>query len=162
MKIGIRKAGTCDVAALVKLNGQVQSLHAALYPGDFKPKVDDDELADFMISVMEQDENRILIAEIDEIAVGYVWLEIKNCPETALTFARRVVFLQQICVNSGHRRRGIGSALLIQIEQFAKEDGADEILLGTWSSNEIAQGFFRSRGFEPFTILMRKHPPSAS
>jgi ribosomal protein S18 acetylase RimI-like enzyme len=157
VKLDIRTADPSDVKALVRLNRQVQSLHAALYPNDFKANVDDDELSEFILATMDQYGNRIAIAEIAGNAVGYVWFEVRNRPETALTFAKRTVFLQQICISSDNRRQKIGSALMRHVEQFATKENADEIILGAWSSNETARSFFPSCGFEAFTILLRKH-----
>lgn len=156
VKLDIRTADSSDVKALVRLNRQVQSLHAALYPNDFKANVDDDELSEFILATMDQYDNKVAIAEIEDRAVGYIWFEVRNSPETVLTFARRIVFLQQICVEADHRRHRIGAALLQHMEHFATQDFADEIVLGTWSSNEVAQAFFRSCGYEAFTLFMRK------
>jgi ribosomal protein S18 acetylase RimI-like enzyme len=154
--IEIRRLNTSDLRALVGLNDEVQSLHAALYPRDFKRIVDAEELHRFMASIMDREENKVALACVAGVDAGYIWFEIQNRPETPFTFAKRRVFLHHICVASDHRRRGVASALMRYMDACSKENDAVEMVLETWSLNEDAHAFFRSCGFERHRIVMRK------
>jgi ribosomal protein S18 acetylase RimI-like enzyme len=71
-------------------------------------------------------------------------------------FAKRRLFLQQLCVDGDHRRHGVASALMDHAARLARENSVEEIALDTWSANGTAQSFFHARGFEPYMALMRK------
>ena len=156
MRIETRIADASDVDALARLNGQAQRLHATLYPKDFKTQVNEAELRSFLRAALARDGTRWLVAEIEGSAVGYAWLEVQIRPETPFRFAKRRLFLHQLCVDGDHRRHGVASALMDHAARLARENAVEEIALDTWSANGTAQSFFRARGFEPYMALMRK------
>jgi len=53
----------------------------------------------------------------------------------------------ELLVDEGHRRRGIGSALMRRAKRHAKEVGARMVVLETQSCNVGAIEFYRSHGF---------------
>jgi hypothetical protein len=46
MTVTIRNAVDADLDALIRLNAQVQELHAQVYPADFKSLTDEGEVRD--------------------------------------------------------------------------------------------------------------------
>ena len=65
MTVTFRNAVDADLAALIRLNAQVQRLHAQVYPADFKSLTDEGEVRDFLASVMRQTDHTILLAQLD-------------------------------------------------------------------------------------------------
>ena len=55
------------------------------------------------------------------------------------------------------RRAGVGRALMEAAENFARDDGAAEILLETADDNMIAQALFESRGWR-LEVAERHYP----
>ena len=55
--------------------------------------------------------------------------------------------LQRIAVAPTHRRTGVASALLAEVERLAARDGATRLLLEVREDNATAAGFYRARGF---------------
>jgi diamine N-acetyltransferase len=159
MTVTIRNAVDADLDALIKLNAQVQRLHAQVYPADFKSLTDEGEVRDFLRSVMRWTDHTILIAQVDGAVVGYAWIEIQDRPQTPFTWAKKRVFLHHICVDSGHRRLGIGSALITKVEERALAAGIGEFALDMWSLNGTAQEFFKSRGLKSYRLFFRKQVP---
>jgi ribosomal protein S18 acetylase RimI-like enzyme len=156
MTVTIRNAVDADLGALIRLNAQVQRLHAQVYPADFKSSTDEGEVREFFVSALRQTDHTILLAQVDGAAVGYAWFEIQDRPQTPFTWPRKRVFLHHICVDSGHRRLGIGSALITRVEERALAGGIGEFALDMWPINDTAQAFFKSCGLETYRIFLRK------
>ena len=156
MTVIIRNAVDADLDALIKLNAQVQRLHAQLYPADFKSLTDEREVRDFLVSTMRQTNHTILLAQVDVAVVGYAWFEIQDRPQTAFTWPKKRVFLHHICVDSGHRRLGVGSALITRVEERALAGRIGEFALDMWLLNDTAEAFFKSCGLETYRLFLRK------
>jgi hypothetical protein len=77
MTVTIRNAVGADLDALIRLNVQLQRLHAQVYPADFKSSTDEGEVRDFSTSVMRRTDHTILLAQVDGAVVGYAWIEIQ-------------------------------------------------------------------------------------
>jgi ribosomal protein S18 acetylase RimI-like enzyme len=156
MTVTIRTAVDADLGALIKLNAQVQKLHAQVYPTDFKSSTDEGEVRDFLASVMRQTDHTILLALVDGAVAGYAWFKIQHRPQTPFTWAKKRVFLHHIGVDSGRRRLGIGSALITQVEERARAAGIGEVALDMWSLNDTAQAFFKACGMQTYRLFLRK------
>jgi ribosomal protein S18 acetylase RimI-like enzyme len=156
MTITIRNAVDADLDALIRLNAQMQRLHARAYPADFKSLTDEGEVREFLVSAMRQTGHTILLAQVDCAIVGYAWIEIQDRPQTPFTWPKKRVFLHHICVDSGHRRLGVGSALITRVEERTLAGGIGEVALDMWSLNDTAQAFFKSCGMETYRLFLRK------
>jgi ribosomal protein S18 acetylase RimI-like enzyme len=156
MTVTIRNAVDADLDPLIRLNTQVQELHAQVYPADFKSLTDEGEVRDFLASVIRRTDHTILLAQVDGAVVGYAWFEIQDRPQTPFTWPMKRVFLHHICVDSGHRRLGVGSALIIRVEERALAGGIGEFALDMWLLNDTAQAFFKSRGLQTYRLFLRK------
>jgi diamine N-acetyltransferase len=156
MTVTIRNAVDADLDALIRLNAQLQRLHAQVYPADFKSLADEGEVRDFLVSAMRRSDHTILLAQVDGTIVGYAWFEIQDRPQTPFTWPKKSVFLHHICVDSGHRRLGVGSALINRVEERALAGSIGEFALDMWSLNETAQAFFKSCGLKPYRLFLRK------
>jgi ribosomal protein S18 acetylase RimI-like enzyme len=156
MTVTIRNAVDADLGALIRLNAQMQRLHAQFYPADFKSVTDEDEVRDFLLSAMRQTDHTILLAQVDGGIVGYAWFEIQGRPQTPFSWPRKRVFLHHICVDSGHRRLGVGSALITRVEEHALAGGIGEFALDMWPLNDTAQAFFKACGLQTYRIFLRK------
>jgi ribosomal protein S18 acetylase RimI-like enzyme len=108
MTVTVRNAVDADLDALIRLNTQLQRLHAQVYPADFKSLTDERDVRDFLLSAMRQTDHTILVAQIDGAVVGYAWIEIQDRPQTPFSWAKKRAFLHHICVDSGRRRLGVG------------------------------------------------------
>lgn len=152
----IRTASLWDAGLLASLNRDVQRMHARMEPGVFKADTDDAEVAAFFAARLARPEDHLRIFENADGPVGYVWFEVQERAETPLTLARRRIYVHHLSVREDARRRGIASALMDHVEGEALARGIVNIALDTWAANAAAQGFFASRGFVPFNILLGK------
>jgi ribosomal protein S18 acetylase RimI-like enzyme len=148
----VRPASKADIDALVRLNDAVQSLHAELYPDQFKQRLDPAALRAFFAAHL----SAIALAELDGAPVGYVWREAQSRPETPFSPARPRLYVHHLAVTAQARRRGVGSALMGYVEQDAARQGLSEIALDVRTQNRVALAFFQARGFAGTSATLQK------
>lgn len=85
-----------------------------------------------------------ILAEINNHIVGFAAVRI--VPTVFYTTPHAE--LTELFVEESHRRKGIGQALITHVEQFARENGASELVVLTGSDNEASQALYRGMGFE--------------
>jgi ribosomal protein S18 acetylase RimI-like enzyme len=150
--VTIRRARDDDVSLLLELNREVQVLHAAAEPRQFKPVVTD--LAPFAVLVSDP-ETYAFIAEVGGEAAGYCVCKVLRRPDGPFSYAATAVYVDQMAVLSAYQRRGVGAAMIERAKSLATEVGADWIDLEVWSFNSGAQQFYAAQGFAPAKYRMR-------
>lgn len=85
------------------------------------------------------------VAEHNERIIGIVgcFMEFGNCK------------LVHMAVLKGYRRKGIGSALLAKVKEFARKNNANKIWLDTSSRLKESIEFYRKKGFRSVGELKR-------
>jgi ribosomal protein S18 acetylase RimI-like enzyme len=150
--VTIRRARDDDVTLLLELNREVQALHAAAEPRQFKPVVT--ELAPFA-ALVDDPETYAFIAEVGGEAIGYCVCKVMSRPEGPFSYALTIVYIDQMAVLSAYQRHGVGAALIERAKSLAAEVGATRIDLEVWSFNSGAQGFYAAQGFVPSKHRLR-------
>jgi ribosomal protein S18 acetylase RimI-like enzyme len=150
--VTIRRARDDDVALLLELNREVQALHAAAEPRQFKPVVTD--TAPFAALVNDLDAYAF-IAEVGAGAAGYCVCKVMRRLEGPFSYAATIVYIDQMAVLSAYQRHGVGAALIERAKALAAEVGATRIDLEVWSFNTGAQSFYAAQGFVPYKQRLR-------
>ena len=109
---------------------------------DFAASFFDEMLVDLTVT--------IFIAEEDGQALGCMLCKLVERPENPFTRAMRYLLVDQISVRPATQGGGIGTALMAQAENLAKELGVSRIQLDSWGFNTGAHIFFKKVGFEIF------------
>ncbi|HEY8947488.1 MAG TPA: GNAT family N-acetyltransferase [Rhizomicrobium sp.] len=121
------------------------------------PPVAEEHLAR-LIKYLEDHEGRIFIAEDANGAalgwgvVGAYMGEIFIVPEE-----RNYAYIFELFVVEAMRGKGIGRALIVACEDWAKAEGFKTIQIGVLSRNESAAGLYRSAGYADYAIELRKY-----
>jgi GNAT superfamily N-acetyltransferase len=103
-----------------------------------------------------------LVAEVAGEAVGQAYAKLHEPVTDAAVHVlrdagRRRAYLEYMAVQAQYQRQGIGSRLLEAIEQWARENGAELISLGTnLRSNFGAIEFYERHGYEKHAVILRK------
>ncbi len=156
MSLRIVTATPSDLPELVRLNLEVQRLHARLSPDVFLQDCDERELADFWGERLGETQSRVRLAKLDDRAAGYVWFEIQDRPRTLFKLPRRRIYVHHIGVSALHRRMGVGVALLNDVEAAARDLGIPDLELDASAANAVAMSFFERRGYRRRYIVMSK------
>ncbi|MGZ5007398.1 MAG: GNAT family N-acetyltransferase [Methylobacter sp.] len=134
----ITPAAVSDIPALCELLTILFSQEA-----EFKP--DHDEQSRGLARIIGNPEiGLIVVARQDGRVVGMV--NLLYTISTAL--GDRVALLEDMIVSPAARGSGVGSRLLEQAIQIARQNGCKRITLLTDRGNEPAQRFYRKHGFD--------------
>lgn len=137
----VRRATPGDAAALVELGRAVSSEPEGwlITEGDWRDLADERR---YLRAVRRSPHAAVFVAETSAGVVGRLSLARDSHP------ASRHVADVGLMVAAGHRRRGIGSALLEQAVEWAREAGIEKLELHVFPYNEPAIRLYEGFGFE--------------
>lgn len=99
-------------------------------------------------AVIAEPNVRLSIAEVDDSVVGYV---LANCHKTFFANGP-VCWVEELMVSTSFRRAGIGSELIGDIEEWARQQGAVFVSLATRRAAE----FYRSLNYQESASYFKK------
>lgn len=150
----IRAMETRDYRAYCALLSEVHGMHAGNRPDIFKEVLVLPGEADF--SQMISDEKCVcLAAEADGEVVGMCLMEIRM-PRAAHVHHRQIGYIDDLCVRSDMRGRGIGSKLYEAMKERARELGLVRMELMVWAFNERAKRFYERLGMNVRSCTMEE------
>ena len=153
--MNIRFAEEKDIPQMIDLLKQVGQVHHEARPDLFRAGAQKyDEAA---LKRLLADPNRPIIAGVEEDKmIGYAFCilqEIKNDP---VLCDRRVLYIDDLCVDENHRGRGIAGALYRRALELARELSCDAVTLNVWWGNDNALRFYENCGLQRQKIGMEK------
>ncbi|QUQ63048.1 GNAT family N-acetyltransferase [Kutzneria sp. CA-103260] len=95
----------------------------------------------------------ILLARADAGPAGHLVGRLRT---SELRPGARVAVLESMRVAERSRRAGVGSALVAEFTEWAAENSATEFRVTAFAANEAAIAFYRSHGFTPFELTLRR------
>ncbi|WP_041448526.1 GNAT family N-acetyltransferase [Anaeromyxobacter sp. Fw109-5] len=113
-----------------------------------EPPIDRREVSARWRALVETGEGTLLLAEEDDGTgpLGLAAMVGRSSPELGMLVAE------------GHRRRGVGDALLDACVAWARGIGAREVVLHVFPHNTGAVALYRKHGFEERGVLRRAYP----
>ena len=143
-RIIIRKAKISDFQGIHNLIMQVHKLHVN-EKNDIYKDVDPMDFEEFRTELSNSN-NIYLIAELENEIVGICFSQIKEISNNKIMKNRKILHIENICVDENHQKKGIGKKLYKQIVQLSKEKNIDNIELMVWGFNENAIKFYKNLG----------------
>ena len=140
-----------DRTAVNALADQVHAMHVSWRPDlfEFAPERYDAE------RFTEAVQNRELyVAKLGDCVVGYVLLKIRQYDVPGLV-RRKVMVLDELCVDNAFRRQGIGTAVMTDVKALAKAFGCTDLQLGVYPQNDGAVTFYQKCGLRIRSIDMQ-------
>jgi GNAT superfamily N-acetyltransferase len=135
MQISVRQASRDDVPALL-------DLYAELHPADPAPAAQ--TAIDVWRAIEAQPGRTVLVAQAAAIVVGTV--DCAVLPNLTRD-ARPFMLVENVVVNAGYRRAGVGSALLQAAVNLARRAGCYKVQLLSRAERSAAHAFYESHGF---------------
>lgn len=151
----MRITRTTDYELLARLNKHIHELHVSLYPEYFVAYNFEAIRESFKQWVTNENFVYLVLEDMGE-PLGYACVEIKEYPEDAQTKERKSVFVHDISIVEGQKRRGYGSHLISHIYDIARSKGIDLIELSFWAKNEHARNFYNKHGFVNYRQIAYK------
>ena len=141
-----------DREAVNALARQVHAMHVAWRP-DIYEMVDELYPAERMLAGISNRE--LYVAKLDKQIVGYVSLKIRNYDWPGVV-KRKVMLVDEICVEESLRGHGIGKAMMEDIHALARAFRCSDLQLKVYPQNDDAVGFYQKCGFQIQNIGMQK------
>lgn len=157
MSIRVRLATQGDLTEVERLSDDVQALHAAWKPDIFRASADVPGRRAFFENARCDANWRVWVCGEQNTLCAYALTELfaKGGP-IRKTYTEG--HLHQICVQSEHRRNGIGRWLVLHVLSDLRASGADRITVTRWTANDASALFFRSMGFVDETVTAVHRP----
>jgi GNAT superfamily N-acetyltransferase len=137
VKLRFGTAHKADVEQLVELLGILFTQEAELSPDPDKQR------RALEIILADAARARIYVARDGDRIVAMAALHFT----TSTAEGGKVAWFEDCIVRAGHRRQGIGRALLEHVVAQAKVEGALRVMLLTDGDNHAAQALYREAGF---------------
>lgn len=149
----IRFAEKRDIPGMIALLQQVGEVHHQIRPDLFRSgaqKYNESDLA----ALLEDRDRPILIADLDGSVAGYAFCILQLTQSNPVLCDRKVLYIDDICVDECKRGQGIASALYHRVLEFARELGCHAVTLNVWCGNDNAMKFYEKCGMKPQKIGM--------
>lgn len=141
-----------DRDAVNRLALQVHAMHVAWRP-DIYETADELYTAErFSDSIRSRS---LYVAKIGGNPVGYVSVKIREYNWSGVV-KRKVMVIDEICVDEARRNQGIGSQIMTEVRVLAKAFGCTDLQLGVYPQNDAAVAFYQKCGFMIRSIDMQR------
>ena len=141
-----------DRIAVNELARQVHAMHVTWRP-DLYEMVEELYPAERMQKAISARE--LYVAKLEGNIVGYVLLKMRNYDWPGVV-NRKVMVVDEICVEESIRGHGIGKAMMEDVRALAKAFRCTDLQLGVYPQNDEAVGFYQKCGFTIRSIDMQR------
>ena len=149
----IRFASYNDFHQISEILKDIHGMHAKAEPNYYKnveQVVSEKDYKD------EVDKKHIFVYENNGKILGYVMFAEMIINNHPIIKNQKILMIDDICVISSERGKGIGRQLFNHIENYAKANSYTNIDLNVWSFNINAYKFYKSMGMRDTRIRMNK------
>ena len=146
-------ANESHIPGMIDLLQQVGEVHHQIRPDLFRTgaqKYNESDLA----ALLKDPTRPILISEIEGKVAGYAFCIFQEIKADPVLCDRKVLYIDDLCVDESIRGQGIATALYQRVCEFAKEAGCDAVTLNVWCGNDSAMKFYEKCGLKPQKIGM--------
>lgn len=151
--MNIRLAAVTDIPGLLALLAQVGQVHHQIRPDIFPAgtmKYD----ADALEILLKDPDRPVFVAMEGDFVAGYCFCVHKTFEAGTCSMTRSELYIDDLCVDEGHRRKGIADRLYRHALEHAKTLGCCSVTLNVWCGNDSAMDFYLHHGMKPRNIMM--------
>ena len=141
-----------DRTAVNTLAKQVHEMHVAWRPDIYEMVEELYSEERFSEAVQAR---QLYVAKLNGIVAGYVLLKIRDYNWPGVV-RRKVMIVDEICVEKAFRGHGIGTRMMEEVHALAKAFGCTDLQLGVYPQNDDAVGFYQKCGFTIRSIDMQR------
>jgi ribosomal protein S18 acetylase RimI-like enzyme len=156
----LRNARDSDFGTLRDLWRELMDLHVELDPRFTLSENADQRFFNYLETARSREDYRVRIAAVDDQPVGFAI----SCvlPNSPVYRARWIGYINDLCVTSSMRRRGIGELLVRDAVDWLRSNGAETVEVYVARYNEGAQRFWRRIGgreyLERLSLDLSRYP----
>ena len=97
----------------------------------------------------------LYVAKLDGAVIGFAWVRIRTSEGVGL-ITRKVMLINQVCVDEALRNHGIGTQMMEEVRALARAFGCTDLQLGVYPQNDAAVSFYQKCGFMIRSIDMQR------
>ena len=127
-----------------------EHVRAGSMPADRAQEMAEKQFADLLPDGVSTTEHHLLSPQINQSTVGFLWLHIPQDVQ------RSTAFIYDIAVEQHQRGRGIGRAIMLAGENYARDRGAEALRLHVFGDNTAARNLYGSLGYQITNLMMSK------
>lgn len=163
--VRIRRATPADFEAICELAEHLDAPQREALPERFQRPEGEIRSRQRTEELIADPDSFLAVAELDGRIVGIVNAGIRPMPDYPQKRRLNSVLVRGIVVLPEYRRRGVGSALIAAVQNWAGSRQADEIQANVYDFNRPAAAFFARLGFLPlshrlYCPLKKPDPPA--
>lgn len=147
MNLIIRKAQPDDYDSLLPLFQQVHDLHVLERPDIYNENPVPVERGFYLRQLSDNNQHLFVASSGTEIQAVVV-MKVEDVTENSFMKARKILFVNSLCVKKEKRGSGIGKAMMEFVFDFGRKLNVDSIELGVSESNRTAIQFYESIGLK--------------
>ena len=149
----IRFAQSRDIPSMLNLLQQVGEVHHQIRPDLFRSGAQKyDEAA--LEALLKNPDRPIFITQNEGQVAGFAFCILQITKDDPVLRDRKVLYIDDLCVDKAQRGRGVAGALYQQVCQYARSIGCDAVTLNVWSGNDTAMAFYQKCGLKPQKVGM--------
>ena len=135
-----------------RLARQVHEMHVQWRPDlyNMPEELFPEELYDELVKNRE-----LYVAKLDGAVIGFAWVRMRTAEGVGLV-TRKVMLINQICVDEALRNHGIGTQMMEEVRVLARAFGCTDLQLGVYPQNDEAVSFYQKCGFMIRSIDMQR------
>lgn len=150
----IRPAVAADLPTVVRFSAGLFAEDAGTRDPFGDPTWPEREGAAYFGAALTDDRVHVLIAE-DAEPRGYLLGRLR--PPSPTRSGAVLADLESVFVDPGHRSSGTGAQLVTAFTAWAREAGADALVVSTYAANDGARRFYAAEGFVEHSVqLLRR------
>jgi len=132
---------------------QLNDLHVKKEPSVFRAPASKKFAIPFLKKLMAKRSERLMVAESEEGMVGFVHGSIRRMPRLAIFVSGKYLYIENLFVAEGHRKRGVGEALIKAIQRWGRARGAKRTEINVWEMDQAIK-LYRKLGFRTVSRKM--------
>ena len=145
-------ATTKDRNDVNRLARQVHEMHVQWRPDLFQmpEELFPEELYAELVKNRE-----LYVAKLDGAVIGFALLKMR-VSEGVGKVTRKIMLIDQVCVDEALRNHGIGTQMMEEVRILARAFGCTDLQLGVYPQNDAAVSFYQKCGFMIRSIDMQR------
>ena len=142
----------CDRSEVNRLARQIHALHVQWRPDLYAMP---DELFPEELFAGLVKNRELYAAKLNGTVVGFALVRIR-VSEGVGKVTRKIMLIDQLCVDEALRNHGIGTQMMEEIRILARAFGCTDLQLGVYPQNDAAVSFYQKCGFMIRSIDMQR------
>lgn len=162
-ELRIERGSARDIPLLEPLWQELHNHHAQVMPelGPYlSPSASWAVRRSLYTELLERPDTVLLLARVGEKLAGYGLAQVTPTASTWLADTwetqDRIGEIESLAVTVSHRNRGLGSALLAELERELGAQGVHSLVIGALPANSGALRLYTRRGYEPTWLYLSR------